>query len=65
MSEHDYAQALTQAYHSYTHTLLGVDHEEYTGPSGPPVRKQENTSLLTCSLLLPTILPTPHTPHHV
>ena len=42
------AQALTQAYHSYTHTLLGVVHEEFTGPSAPPVRKQENTAVLSC-----------------
>ena len=36
-----WAQALTLAYHSYTHTLLGVDGECVTGPSGPPVKGQE------------------------
>ena len=45
------AQALTQAYHSYTHTLLGVVHEEVSGTGGPPVKVQENTTLLTdCGL---------------
>ena len=48
VKEHVCAQALTQAYHFYTHMLLGVDHEMYTHPSGPPVRKQENTTLLSC-----------------
>ena len=48
MIEQDCAQALIQAYHSQTHTLLGGDHEEYTGPSDPPVRKQEKTALLSC-----------------
>ena len=45
------AQAPTQDYHSYTHTLLdGVD-EEDTSPSGSPVRLQENTELLcVCGL---------------
>ena len=41
-----WAQALTQAYHSYTHTLLGVGEEHVSGPSGPPVKGQENTALL-------------------
>ena len=50
MSEHG-AQALTQAYHSYTHTLLGVVQEEVSGPGGPPVKVQENTALLSdCGL---------------
>ena len=41
-----WAQALTQAYHSYTHTLLGVVDEHVPGPNGPPVKVQENTALL-------------------
>ena len=41
------AQALTQPYHSYTHTLLGVVHEEVTSPNGPPVKVQENRALLS------------------
>ena len=41
------AQALTQAYHSYTHTLLGVVGEHVSGPSGPPVKVQESTALLS------------------
>ena len=45
------AQLLTQAYHSYTHTLLGVVEKEVSGPSGPPVKIQENTALLSeCGL---------------
>ena len=45
------AQALTQAYHSYTHTLLGVVEEHVSGPIGPPVKGQENTALLSnCGL---------------
>ena len=45
------AQALTQAYHAYTHTLLGVVEEHVSGPSGPPVKVQENTALLSdCGL---------------
>ena len=44
-------QAVTQAYNSYTHTLLGVVHEEGTSPNGPPVKVQENTALLSdCGL---------------
>ena len=41
-----WAQALTQAYHSYTHTLLGVVEEHVSGPNGPPAKEQENTALL-------------------
>ena len=45
------AQAPTQDYHSYTHTLLGVVEEHVVGPSDPPVRRQENTALLSnCGL---------------
>ena len=45
------AQAPTQAYHSYTHTLLGVVEEEVSGSSGPPVKVHENTALLSgCGL---------------
>ena len=32
------AQAPTQDYHSYTHTLLGVVEEHVVGPSDPPVK---------------------------
>ena len=46
-----WAQALTLAYHSYTNTLLGVDEERVTGPSGPPAKGQENKALLSgCGL---------------
>ena len=48
------AQPLTQAYHSYTHTLLGVVCEECTGLSGPPVGTQEKTVLLSCCGLIGT-----------
>ena len=41
-----WAQAFTQAYHSYRHTLLGVVEERVHGPNGPPVEEQENTALL-------------------
>ena len=41
-----WAQALTLACHSYTHTLPGVVEEHVTGPSGLPVKGQENTVLL-------------------
>ena len=45
------AQAPTQDYHSYTHTLLGVVEDEVTSPNGSPVRLQENTELLSiCGL---------------
>ena len=45
------AQAPTQDYHSYTHTLLGGVEEEDTSPSGAPVRLQENKGLLSvCGL---------------
>ena len=45
------AQGLTKAYHSYTHTLLGVVHEEVTSYNGPAVNVQENTALLSdCGL---------------
>ena len=46
-----WAQALTQAYHSYIHTLLAVVEEHVPGPNGPPVKVQENTALLSdCGL---------------
>ena len=46
-----WAPAPTQAYHSYTHTLLAVGEEHVSGPSGPPVKGQENTALLSnCGL---------------
>ena len=46
-----WAQALTLACHSYTHTLLGVVDERVTGRSGLPVKGQENTALLSdCGL---------------
>ena len=45
------AQAPTQDYHSYTHTLLGDVEREVTSPSGSPVRLHENTDLLSvCGL---------------
>ena len=41
----------TQDYHSYTHALLGGVEDEVKSPSGPPVRIQENTELLSvCGL---------------
>ena len=51
MSEQCRALALTQACHTYTHTLLGGVHEDDSGPSGPLVKLQENTALLSsCGL---------------
>ena len=45
------AQAPIQAYHCYTHTLLGVVEEHVPGPNGSPVKVQENTALLShCGL---------------
>ena len=45
------AQALTQVYHSYTHTLLGVVEQHVPGPIGPSVKVQDNTALLSdCGL---------------
>ena len=41
------AQAPTQDYHSYSHTLLGVVEEHVVGPNNPPVKEQENTALLS------------------
>ena len=38
------AQAPTQDYHSYTHTLLGVVEEHVVGPSDPPVMKTREHS---------------------
>ena len=46
-----WAQALTQTYHSYSHTLLGVVEEHVSGPNGPPVKEQENAVLVSnCGL---------------
>ena len=46
-----WAQALTQAYTSYTYTLLGVVEEHVSGPRGPPVKRRENTAPLSdCGL---------------
>ena len=52
-----WAQALTQACHSYTHTLLGGVEEHVPGPNGPPVKLQENTALLSDCGLTGTPLP--------
>ena len=38
------AQAPTQDYHSYTHTLLGVVEEHVVGPNDPPVKKTREHS---------------------
>ena len=38
------AQAPTQDYHSYTHTLLGVVEEHVLGPNDPPVKKTREHS---------------------
>ena len=44
-------EALIQAYHSYTHKLLGVVEEHVPGPTGRTVKVQENTALLSdCGL---------------
>ena len=46
-----WAQTLTKAYHSYTHTLLGVVEEHVPDPNGAPVKVQEDTALLSdCGL---------------
>ena len=42
-----WAQALPLAYDSYTHTLLGVVQEDISGPSGPPMKGQENAALIS------------------
>ena len=45
------AQAPTQDYHSYTHALLGGVEDKVVGPNDPPVKKTENTALLSnCGL---------------
>ena len=45
------AQAPSQDYHFYTHTLLGGVDGGVTSPNGSPVRWQENTELLSvCGL---------------
>ena len=41
------AQAPTEDYHSYTHTLLGRVGGEVTSPSGSPMKWQANTELLS------------------
>ena len=38
------AQAPTQDYHSYTHSLLGVFEEHVVGPNDPPVKKTREHS---------------------
>ena len=38
------AEAPTQDYHSYPHTLLGVVEEYVVGPSDPPVKKTREHS---------------------
>ena len=38
------AQAPTQDYHSYTHTLLGVVEDHVPGPNDPPVKKTREHS---------------------
>ena len=38
------AQAPTQDYHSYTHTLLGVVEDHVVGPNDPPVKKTREHS---------------------
>ena len=38
------AQAPTQDYHSYTHTLLGVVEVQVVGPNDPPVKKTREHS---------------------
>ena len=46
-----WAQTLTEAYNSYTHTPLGVVEERVPGPNGPSVKEQENKALLSdCGL---------------
>ena len=39
---------IIQAFHSYTHTLLGAVVKEVVGPTGLPVRSEQNTELLNC-----------------
>ena len=46
-----WAQALTYAYHSYAHTLLGVVEEHVSCPNGPPSKERDYTALLSdCGL---------------
>ena len=56
VSKHCRAEAPTQAYHTYTHTLLGDEGEEVTGSNGPPVKLQEYTAVLSCCWLTRTSL---------
>ena len=51
MSEQPCAMGPIEACYAYTHMLLGGKIEEDIGPSGPVVRIQENTALLSsCGL---------------
>ena len=47
------------AFHSYTHTLLGVVVKEVVGPTGLPVRSKQNTEQLSCYGLIGTPLRVP------
>ena len=50
---------IIQAFHSYTHTLLGAAVKEVVGPTGLPVRSEQNTELLNCCGLTGTPLRVP------
>ena len=50
---------IIQAFHSYTHTLLGAVVKEVVGPTGLSVRSEQNTELLSCCGLTRTPLRVP------
>ena len=50
---------IIQAFHYYTHTLLGAAVNKVVGPTGLPVRSEQNTELLSCCGLTGTPLRVP------
>ena len=47
---------IIQAFHSYTHTLLGAAVKEVVGPTDLPVRSEQNAELLSCCCVTGTPL---------
>ena len=55
-----FEEDIIQAFHSYTHTLLGAAVKEVVGPIGLPGRSEQNTELLlSCGGLTGTALRVP------
>ena len=52
---------IIRAFHSYRHTLLGAAFKEVVGPTGLPVRSEQNTGLLSrcCVTGTPLRVPVP------